>query len=163
MLNMQVCYSVWCHLQGYSTLLSIRLPSHLLHTGSWWADFRPWTWKWYFPSKRRFVYRLHGAISLKMTIFIITSVRTSNPVNLLSTCSSHFCVLEWNVSSSSNPSYAFSSSPTTFIIISSHMEEGITEQFKPLCFLYSGKCFVGAFHGNLPHVTNIDKGSTQQY
>jgi hypothetical protein len=38
----------------------------------------PWIWKWQAPPKRRFMYALHSAISQKMEIFIITSVRTSN-------------------------------------------------------------------------------------
>jgi hypothetical protein len=33
------------------------------------ADFLPWRWRWYIPPKRRFEYRLHGAISQKMATF----------------------------------------------------------------------------------------------
>jgi hypothetical protein len=47
------------------------------------ADFRPWRWNWYVPPKRRFIYRIHGAISQKMAVFITTSVRTSNPTFLM--------------------------------------------------------------------------------
>jgi hypothetical protein len=46
-------------------------------------DIRPWRWRWYVPTKRRFIYGLHGAISQKVTTFIAIVVRTSNSTQSL--------------------------------------------------------------------------------
>jgi hypothetical protein len=54
------------------------LPSQLLWLVSCSADIRTCRCRWYFPPKRLFIYRLHGAISHKMVIFITAAVRTSN-------------------------------------------------------------------------------------
>jgi hypothetical protein len=35
------------------------------------ADFRLWRWRRWIPPKHRLIYRLHGAISQKMAIFIL--------------------------------------------------------------------------------------------
>jgi hypothetical protein len=44
---------------------------------------RPWRWRRYVPPKRRLTLnRLHGVISQKMVLFILTAVRTSNPTSL---------------------------------------------------------------------------------
>jgi hypothetical protein len=43
------------------------------------ADFRLWRKRWYVPPKRRFTYELHDDISQKMTTFVSTAARTSNP------------------------------------------------------------------------------------
>jgi hypothetical protein len=34
------------------------------------ADFQPWRWRWYVPLKRRFIYRLRGAIAQKRATLI---------------------------------------------------------------------------------------------
>jgi hypothetical protein len=44
---------------------------------------RPWRWRRYFPPKRGFkLNRLYGVKSQKMILFITTTVKTSNPINL---------------------------------------------------------------------------------
>jgi hypothetical protein len=50
------------------------------HIASIWNFLRPWRWRRYVPPKRRLhLNRLHGVTSQKMILFIITSVKTSNP------------------------------------------------------------------------------------
>jgi hypothetical protein len=55
----------------------------------------PWWWRWYVPSKRRLALNgLHGVISQKIVLFITTTVRSSNPTNILHFNRSsimHFC------------------------------------------------------------------------
>jgi hypothetical protein len=42
--------------------------------------FLPWRWRWHVPPKRLFI---HGVTSKKTAFFIVTAVKTSNPIILL--------------------------------------------------------------------------------
>jgi hypothetical protein len=45
-----------------------------------WCTLQPWRWRWHVPLKCWLTFnRLHGIISQKTELFIITTVRTSNP------------------------------------------------------------------------------------
>jgi hypothetical protein len=57
------------------------------------ADFRRWRRSWYVPTKRRFTYGLHGAISQKMATFISTGVRTTDPANKVPNYCMLYCVV----------------------------------------------------------------------
>jgi hypothetical protein len=45
-----------------------------------WLILRPWWWRWHAPPKRRLTFSgLHGVMTQKTELFIITAVRTSDP------------------------------------------------------------------------------------
>jgi hypothetical protein len=57
------------------------------------VDFRSWRWRWYVPPKLRFTYRLHGAISQKIT-FKTTACENLKPyIDLLAAC---FLPVPWD-------------------------------------------------------------------
>jgi hypothetical protein len=69
--------SVWLT----TSLLPYRKTCHLL--SCWyiaWLSLQPWRWWQYIPSKRRLTFNgLHGIISQKIVLFIITAVGIPNP------------------------------------------------------------------------------------
>jgi hypothetical protein len=88
------------------------------------VDFRPWRWRWYLLSKRRFIYGLHGAVSQKMATFITTAVRTSNPISLLLQFPYPIC-LSWLTFYLSNNNFHWTHS-FTLKIIHAHTTDYIT-------------------------------------